>query len=250
MGQHLKNHGAVHTFWIISILISIIAALIIIVPDGAIIRDYLSFASAISSIILAVIAIFYAIFSNQGFSETVGLLRESVERAESGSRALAKTSTSLETTVSNFTAEIADFRPRFDAIDTKLDHGLALNRAIDAPSEKNSGNKSIVTGDVLTPALAISLYVILQMKKTGRDVNTKDIFPGENWKEYVAGCLSTISYLKPLGIDLIRTGAFSYSLNSIGNMKEEDFSSLFSEEKMNKKMKNIVDKHFAHENIN
>jgi hypothetical protein len=93
--QHFRTYGFIHTFWIISLLLCTIAALIMTVPNGNVIRDYLSFASAISSIILAVIAIFFSMFSNQSFSEIAGSLKDSIDRTDRSSREIGDTSSTL-----------------------------------------------------------------------------------------------------------------------------------------------------------
>lgn len=65
----------INLLWIIGILILIVAAFAVVAPGGDLLQDYISFASAISSILLALVAIFYAFISNQSASNTLNELR-------------------------------------------------------------------------------------------------------------------------------------------------------------------------------
>lgn len=65
--SHMQRHGFVHALWTISILILIIASLLLGLPNGNLIGDYIAFSASIAPLVLAVVAIFYSIISNHPF---------------------------------------------------------------------------------------------------------------------------------------------------------------------------------------
>lgn len=94
--QKTLSNAVIHLSWIIVLLILSGAALVSTSPDGIVIRDYISFASAISSIALAIVAIFYSMISNQSFSQTIGALNLSANKIDSTAREINTASLSLK----------------------------------------------------------------------------------------------------------------------------------------------------------
>ncbi|WP_426264142.1 hypothetical protein [Sphingomonas sp. PWP1-2] len=150
IAEHFRIHGAVHAFWIISILVLIITALLLLVPNGSFLRDYISFASSIASIILAIIAIFYSMFSNQSFSEMVGSLQSSVQNTSQSSAKLEDASNFLTTLADRVSTEISSLSPRFDAVENKIEKGLLTDRIVNSSNLNGKmGQRPIIRTSLL-----------------------------------------------------------------------------------------------------
>jgi hypothetical protein len=246
--HHFQKHGAVHATWTISILILVIVILVFRSPDSDRLGTIIGFAASAVSLVLALIAIGYSFISNQSFSEMVGSLRASVDRADTSSRTVSEASATLATVAERVAGEVADLRPRFDAIDSKIDQRLSPDRLIEAPPRPtNTSSQLPDRGSTLAPALAISLYVLARMDETSKNFDPRTVFVKESWKQYVAGCLTTISYLKPLGIDLRRPEIFTYSLKSLGDITREGLLQYIDINTLNTKYKTYVDSYFDEE---
>jgi hypothetical protein len=251
IGEHFKKHGAVHALWLFSVLVAIIAVLALLVPNGTLIRDYISFASAVSSIILAVIAIFYSMFSNQSFSEMVGSLKSSIQRVEGSSVTLEETSSNLLSLAERISIEVSSLAPRFDAINSKIEERFPPDRI--SPSPPPSPGDSNLLNTVMTSGIRASLYIIIKMHETGKRVSLDEIYDTDIWRRYVGGCLSTLSYLNAYGIKIKVHDAYNYELVSINDDEVIRINSLMKSKDRSKKYLASVDKYFdilneSHEN--
>ena len=241
VGEHFRRHGAVHAFWLFSVLVAIIAILALLVPDGTLIRDYISFASAVSSIILAIVAIFYSMFSNQSFSEMVGSLKSSVHRVEESSLTLGETSSTLLSLAERISVEISSLAPRFDAINSKIEERFPPDRI--SPSPPSPGERK-VPDSTMTSGIRAGLYIITKMNDTGKRAAINEIYDTDIWRRYVSGCLSTLSYLNAYGIKLKFHPEYVYELISVNDEEITKIKSLVKSKDRGKKFLLAVDAYF------
>lgn len=240
---HFKNHGAIHAFWVIAILIAIVSALLLLVPNGVLIRDYISFASAVASIILAVIAIFYSMFTNQSFSEMVGSLNNSVRQTAKSATAIEGVSDRLVSSVDEMSKSLLDLGPRFDAIDTKIEKAWSPERQksvkLSQPSDKAIGNSAFRNG-----GLESALYGLYKSYKDQIPFQPLIAFDNDIWRYHVAGCITMLSFLQPKGITIEKKDKSAYLMTSTGEISDKEFESIIGVDKMNEKNKLTIDSFF------
>ena len=119
MKVHFQKYGFVHAFWLITILIMIIAGLLLRAPSGDKIGDYIAFAASIASLVLAIVVIFYSMISNQGFSETVGSLKTLATTVHESANDIKLVSSDFVDKASEIFGELSEIRPEVRAISEK-----------------------------------------------------------------------------------------------------------------------------------
>lgn len=78
----LKKHGYVHLGWIIGVLLVVVAVLLVRNPSSDKLQELLGFAATLASLLLAVIAIFYAMISSQGQSDIMVRTADAASKAD------------------------------------------------------------------------------------------------------------------------------------------------------------------------
>lgn len=246
VGDHFKLHGTVHLLWIITILVALLTGCFILLPNGALVRDYISFASSVSSIILAVVAIFYSIFSNSSFSEMVGSLQSSVERTQASSQLLTTSTSTMAELAEKISLDLSSLEPRFASVESKIEERLPPSGLTQAPYQSNSDIKDQngllkVRGTI---GIGVSLDVVKRMHETGKAFNSTKAFDTEIWQHYVAGCLALLGSLQPCGIVISRTARDTFFLESLGNLQLGALDEAIASTKPADRMKDLVDNFF------
>lgn len=120
LSKHFAKHGYIHCFWLIVLLCAACAALIIELPNGDKVNSYLSFASSIASLILAVVAIVYAFVADQGRHETTSLLQSSAENISKGSMTLKELSSKVSEKIDVIIGQVSDIAEPINKIQQTL----------------------------------------------------------------------------------------------------------------------------------
>ena len=140
--QKRPSNAVIHLTWVIFVLILCGTALVSTSPNGIVIRDYISFASAISSIVLAIVAIFYSMISNQSFSQTIGALNLSVNKIDSTAQEINTASLSLKNGIDDIMNEFKQIHPAVKSISEQIySQFIPMNEKIE---------KSIIESDIKT----------------------------------------------------------------------------------------------------
>lgn len=252
--NHFRVHGAVHAIWVIAVLIFVIAALILMRPNGNAVGEYIAFAASIASLALAIVAIGQSLIANQSFSETVGVLRSSGVNLEQTARNIADTSAALSQQAERMVGEISGLPPAFREISAKID-ALRTPQAESDQSLKDAekvgkpGNRLLENSSV--DGVTIGLYVLARSIETKKIIETRAIFPPKTeWDYFVAGVLHTIRTAEPLGIKLsfTRDGArFLFTVQEAGTFDHASVTKSlesFREGALFEK-KELVDTYFA-----
>jgi hypothetical protein len=117
--EHLRLHGAVHAVWTIAMLLGIVAALLLMSPNGNAVGEYIAFATSIASLVLAVVAIGHALIANQSFSETVGSLKTSTDGVQAAAREICTVSVELSHQSERLIGEFSELPPAVRAISAR-----------------------------------------------------------------------------------------------------------------------------------
>lgn len=191
IGHHLERHGGVHATWIIAVLTAIIAALLLRLPNGNSVGDYIAFAASIASLVLAVVAIGQSLIANQSLSTTVGSLNTASSNLERASENLEDISKGLETRFEEIAGEVARMPVAVAQLEAKITGTMPQQPA----QETGVGKDRFDTGATLTRSEGVeeaqttlstlkglkngsqvALYVLAQSYRTQKAFNSTDMF--------------------------------------------------------------------------
>lgn len=98
-------------YWLIIIVITLISTFIFIETCNSHkdLVQYFGFAGSVTSLVLAIIAIFYSIVSNQQSTENFGKLKEAVLKIEEGAKSLNELSNGINSRLDNISHDIIRF---------------------------------------------------------------------------------------------------------------------------------------------
>lgn len=254
--EHFRSHGAVHALWLISVLLAIIAALILMSPNGAAVGEYIAFATSIASLVLAVVAIGQTLISNQGFSETVGALRSSADNIQVTARNIADSS-SLLSQKAEFISEQAEKVPSVvEALSAKLDDRIFRKSSaeISQADAIGPGRKTEQIYGGSTFGTIMCLYAMSKAFKENKAIDTSSILSGIKAQIGMSGVmLGFLNAMRDLGsCGIVVDYALSdnrhlYRVTNMGSIDPDIVISLF--EKYDDKEGNLerasIDNYFS-----
>ena len=228
--KKMKFNLVPHLCWLIAVLLAIIAFMVLRVTNGNEVNSYISFASSIASLILAVVAIFYSIVSNDSLSSSLSSIQNlgSVVREQTDN---------LDKSALEFTRKIEEFTPHFSIIPSRIDAlGLDLQQKLESISlqDKESSiakdatieskpidnNGYFFTGKV-TMGVNVATYLIAISAKTDKSIDLSVIFsdniPARN---YVSGALAVIAATSHQGVKISLVNS-SFVVTDFGSMNIE-----------------------------
>jgi hypothetical protein len=206
----LKSWG-IHSVWIIGILVALLIGTLSV--DWVGIKDLpgiISFAVGLSSLILAVIAIFQTLSSTGSVESSLSAVREATASSSSASNALTKSSevihraaTDAQTASAAALNAIVELKAAAGAI---LDSSAANINAIAELQESLKSKQSTVADDRPTVASsgepkefkkiamggAAILYAMALSLKKKRTFRTKDIFPADSSVQFEQGYIHAL----------------------------------------------------------
>ncbi|HEY6331178.1 MAG TPA: hypothetical protein VI756_17760 [Blastocatellia bacterium] len=111
----MTKNFKIHAFWIIGDLVAIIIYLLVKrFGDNGNVVTYVSFASTMASLILAVVAILYAFISNASLSQNITAINNAASDVSAQAKQLSEASTEL-------TGKIEGIPPSIKSVETKVD---------------------------------------------------------------------------------------------------------------------------------
>lgn len=227
ISKHFIRHGTVHFLWLTSILLMVIVGLLIRLPDGIMVRDYLAFASSIASLILALVAIFYSVVSGQNFGESVSLLRSSADRLENESKSLQELIATLSGKSDLIISAVGSVSPSLDRLTEKLE-GEGPQGQFDygtSSAAKEADGGAVFFGKPTTIGAGVALYVIGKVSQRGKEFDLSKLSDVEvNLVQYVSGFISAVKMVRPAGVILSLIGNM-FVVESLGSI---DMSSLLA----------------------
>jgi hypothetical protein len=189
--------------WVIGVLVAINAGLLLRLADGSSVTAYISFAASIASLILAVVAIFYSIISNQNLSGTIERLKEisgNIERTSSGIEDASKDFCEKSNLLMDGLSAVPSSVERMAGdLGSRLD--LLSSNSLQSPtSDRNVEPKENLRGATL--GLFLALYVIVLSKKANKAFDTDQIFKQKLVADYVTACITTLAVCKHKDIEV------------------------------------------------
>lgn len=189
----------INLLWTIAVLIMIVAAFAVIAPGGALLQNYISFASAIASILLALVAIGYSFISNSSLSNTLGDLRsatqslaEQTTRLNAASSGLSDEAEEILKKLSDLPEHVTQFRGE---VAKKIDD-LTATKIQDQSPEASGVSKSL--------GHALALYLIARAKQAGRSFVFEELFSDDSMVAPRYYCQGVIEALQKYSINGVR----------------------------------------------
>ncbi len=210
--------------WTVAVLLAIIAALLLRLPNGSAVGEYISFSASIASLVLAVVAIGQALVANQGFSETVGTLRSSSDELRSAATNIAETSATLNQRCEDIIGQVAKVPAAVEALGAKLDEQVASAVKPEVPVR---GLGDDVTYDIINNMPMggqLSLYVLAKSFVSGKAFDTSDVFSKDThylWTGVLLGFIFSVMGMNRFNIkvDTIHRGMDTfYKVSSLGDV--------------------------------
>lgn len=199
----------IHLFWIIVILVLSVISLIVYEPSGQIIQNYVSFAAAIASILLALIAIIFSFLSNQTFSETVGDLKGSVEESGNASNDIVTASRALQEAVEKIQNDFSGIGPTVEKISQRMEEYSSPSVAQSDSKPDDANVSPDLFRDITTPGIDGCLLIFLLAEEKGRtEVSFEKMFNVDErdwvrqWGIYCSAVASTMQATQPCNIKI------------------------------------------------
>ena len=247
LGVHMEKHLKVHLVWLIIVLSLCTVALIVYQPDADKVNAFISFAATLSSLFLAIVAIFYSMVANQGFSSTLGFLQSSSANVESAARNISETSAALSGQSEKLISELVLLNPTVMGIAEKIDR-LSPSANSEVAQKITSAGSSLKSRNVGT---TISLYLLVRSFEEKKPIVTGLVFPDRlTWDNYASGFLEAIYLLSPLGIEIERGKQLAperdYVIKSLGSLDPDSVkkATTTSKEDTVINLKPVVDAYF------
>jgi hypothetical protein len=201
---HLRKHGHIHAIWLISILIAVNAWNLITSPNGDIVTKYISFASSLASLVLAIVAIFYSFVQNRESTENSGRLSSSAERTERAAGAVLSLTSQLQGQLDRLGADFEILKPAVTEMSGNVSEVKALLAGTNANDPaRTSSEAGGIAITKLSNGIAISLYLVLRGEEEGKPFDATRIFSNDDlWQAYTAGFLQSIETFKPMNIEI------------------------------------------------
>jgi hypothetical protein len=208
-----KFNPVPHFCWLIAILLAIIAFLVLHVTNGDEVNSYISFASSLASLILAVVAIFYSMVSNDSISTSISSI-------QSLGSTVQKHADNFDNAATRFVAKVEEFTPHFSAIPSRIDAmSLDLQEKIQgiASYEKISGEQKPSASDgtsffnrKVATGVNIATYMIAMSAKHNRSIDVRKLLPKDNVADYINGCLAVFEATSYKGVNIaVVNGSFN-----------------------------------------
>ena len=211
---YAKEKGYVHLLWIIAVQILIISGLLLLTPNGNTITAYIAFASSVASLILAVVAIFYSIISNQAFYQHIGSLQGLAEGIQKESGAINTNLKTFSERAEGLVAAIADVPGSVDRLASTLDDRLNTISPVKVTSKDKAAGAFFTRA---TTGTNIALYLIVKAFGGGEKVNLEDVFSQQRLKNYVGAVLTVLALTKYRGVEIDFRG-FVYTVVNTGEI--------------------------------
>jgi hypothetical protein len=239
--DYFRTYGHIHAIWTIALLIAVIAWLLLGERNGNIINTYISFASSLASLILAVVAIFYAVISNQSHSETIGTLRVSSDSLETAARNIADTSTVLNRRFEDVVGQVAMVPAAVEALSAKLDERAAVAAEAQLPEVQGTDNETLRLFNDMKFGGQVFMYILAKSAKELKAFNTDKVFDKERtstWDSMLLGFCIAVSGTRPCGIeldDIEYEDDIVYKTRSFGKFSADELITIVDSEQHDKR---------------
>lgn len=153
---HMRSHGVVHLVWLVVILVGIIIGLSSVkLGTDSSVKDILNFAVALSSLLLALVAIVQAVVSSGSMSDTIGEVHRAVASISDPAEKLNQAANVIATHSQN----VDDSSKKISAVLDKMHQDEVHHvRPFTEARKETFSAEMLIDASMLT---LVSLYVVL-----------------------------------------------------------------------------------------
>lgn len=220
----MKNSN-IHFVWTIAVLLLVISALLWRLPNGDKLANYIAFAASLASLVLAVVAIFQALLSSKSIDHAITKIQNSADAIVKQTERLNQATVSLGEEANNTLEKLSELPDRIHNWKSEISEqltqlsvptsytGVASNSDL---SELNKINGKIV-------GYIISLYLVCLSYKTGKPIEAKSVFPGDEYaiiRNFSLGVLTAIQHNPANGLKIEGVGG-SFRIDSLGEYEAD-----------------------------
>lgn len=209
--------------WLIAVLLLITSYVLLRSPNGSLIRDYISFAASIASLVLAVVAIFYSIISSQSLSGSIASLQDSAAAVGEQSSRLEETTGRFSATADQLLDEIKQVpqavRKDFVEFGGKVESLMSAT----IKAEPRGTAQDLQAGPQAPKVIAttLALYVIAQGLKTGKVIDCKKITDSDEFRNLLFGFLSAVRQFCPMDLQ-VESAGYNFQVVSKGEFDPDE----------------------------
>lgn len=195
----------IHFVYIIFILVSIIVVLSTKnFGNNKELVNYISFAGTIASILLAIVSIIYAFYSNNQLSQTLGKLDNTSQSLNDSSQKVKDISEQLSSEVQKLTNTIDSIPNSIESMKEKvIETNSLIQSSLINTQDISEGDASQQSKLLSLPSAGIlALYIACLSKENNKILESKTgIKHVDTLYLYILGCISCLKALEYLSID-------------------------------------------------
>ena len=207
-----------HLLWTIVILVLAIVAMVVAKPNSSFLFSYVSFAAAISSILLAVITIIFTMISNRGFDATLSEIRTSASKVADETSRLGMATQGLSKEADDAIRRLSTLPTELTRMSGKLEKKIESAMFSEGRNDISDQGPDKVKAGGKPVGVVAGLYLIHLADKTSKSVVARDIFSESKYMEdYIIGFLDSFKYFNKCGT-IIEKAAASFSVEELGNL--------------------------------
>ena len=238
----------IHLGWVIAVLLLIISGLLWQLPNGDSLSGYISFAASIASLILAVVAIFYSMISNNSLTASVHQLQGLASSINDQSVLLEESAQEFRENIESLLSEVSSINPRIDGISKTISEKLNAFADFDKSARNPEDQTRRFLPERSTIGVIVTLHIIAMSYKTGKKISPDKIFTNNRLSAYIEGVLAFILASKYKNLTLAKDGK-DFIVNDVGELDAE--AAIKKGESQGKegmsKIKSQIDKYFKTE---
>ena len=234
------GHWHVHALWLIALLVFTNTWNLLKLTDGESVRDFLSFAASIASMILAIVAIFYAFVSNRDSLINLGKIGQSSERASEASFAVRETTDRLGDLIDELNSKFGAIEPAVSTVAEQMEQIHALMDP--KPTKKITSGGEIDLGQKVSGGSVVSLYLLLKAFQTQKFIDVQKVFSESDvWVTFAGGFFGAVQFFKPCNIR-IDSDDSQFFVRSLGELDPSEITALINSKKKTDKRQNVLDR--------
>lgn len=215
MQKKLSFSVNVHLGWIIAVLLAVISVLLWRTPSGENLANFLGFAASISSLILAIVAIFYSILSNSNLSILLSEIGAASSRISDESIQLRGTADKFEESLRQTRREVEGINPQIERLHSRIDEGFQTFSAQDPAVGEANGFANLFR---TTRGVKFAFYAIAKCVTLDKRLNYEAL-PSEALRNHIKATVATLHGIRYCGficsedrteLHIIEAGTFDF----------------------------------------
>ncbi len=197
-----------HACWLIAVLIAVIAFLLLRITNGGEVNAYISFASSIASLILAIVAIFYSIVSNSSLSESLSSVKNIGTLLSGYTDKLNEAGERFSSKVDSISPHLSSIPSTLELMNDHLEQSLQGRSTSQTTSPVESAGLADDKGSgryfekAVTTGVNMAVYIVAKAHKEEIEIDLEEILKGPVLQNYVFGALSTLEATAYRGLSI------------------------------------------------